>query len=115
MKKKKIKKYVWWLTFADGAVKKVITESMSEAWKRGKTMGNCVSVAGSKSCAEVYRKTAAAADPERLIELLRYLSDPYIHDPHAGDDSGSLIYHMQEAAKEALVIVENFPRVVVEE
>lgn len=120
--KKKVKKQAWWLKFADGSIKKVFTESMTAAWKRGVEMGSPVSISGCKQLAESHlteayskeKELVKAASPEELIGILEYLIDPYATDPHAGDDPGALIVKMRQAAQRALVIVDNFPKVIIE-
>ena len=122
MPKKQSKKQAWWLSFADGSIKKVFTETMTEAWERGTKMGTPLSISGSKTVAESnvtppYEKEKSltkGADPAKLIGMLKYLTDPYVFDPHAGDDMPALIYHMQHVANECLHIVENFPKVIIE-
>lgn len=104
----KKKKHAWWLQFTDGRTKKVFAETMTEAWKRGGTMGVPVSVSGSKPYISAHLKETTAADPEHLIQLLKYLCDPDLNDNYL-----EVITKMKMAAKEALVIVENFPRVVI--
>ena len=111
---KKVKKLAWWLQFTDGSIKKVFAANAAEAFQRGTKMGTPISVSGSKAVAEsghtpLYssKENMKAADPERLIELLKFISTAQM------DDQALLVQDMQKAAAEALCIVENFPKIII--